>query len=83
MQYGAHLPLIEFDGARRTLDDLRQYAKRASDLGYGYLCANDHLLWGRPWIDGPDRPGARDGRRVGRDGAGHERHVCPSSAARS
>ena len=53
MQYGAHLPLIEFDGARRTLDDLRQYAKRASDLGYEYLCANDHLLFGRPWIDGP------------------------------
>jgi alkanesulfonate monooxygenase SsuD/methylene tetrahydromethanopterin reductase-like flavin-dependent oxidoreductase (luciferase family) len=53
MQYGAHLPLIEFDGARRTLADLRQYAKRASDLGYRYLCANDHLLFRRPWIDGP------------------------------
>ena len=53
MQYGAHLPLIEFEGARRTLADLRQYAKRASDLGYRYLCANDHLLFGRPWIDGP------------------------------
>jgi alkanesulfonate monooxygenase SsuD/methylene tetrahydromethanopterin reductase-like flavin-dependent oxidoreductase (luciferase family) len=53
MLYGAHLPLIDFDGARRTLDHLRHYAKRASDLGYRYLCANDHLLFGRPWIDGP------------------------------
>jgi len=53
MQYGAHLPLIEFDGARRTLSDLREFAKRASGLGYSYLCANDHLLFGRPWIDGP------------------------------
>ena len=53
MEYGAHLPLIEFDGIRRTLPDLREYAQRAAALGYRYLCANDHLLFGRPWIDGP------------------------------
>ena len=64
MQYGAHLPLIEFDGARRTLDDLRQYAKRASDLGYEYLCANDHRPFGRPWIDGPTASPPRSTRRA-------------------
>jgi alkanesulfonate monooxygenase SsuD/methylene tetrahydromethanopterin reductase-like flavin-dependent oxidoreductase (luciferase family) len=53
MEYGAHLPLIEFDGGGRTLADLRAYARRASALGYRYLCANDHLLFGRPWLDGP------------------------------
>jgi alkanesulfonate monooxygenase SsuD/methylene tetrahydromethanopterin reductase-like flavin-dependent oxidoreductase (luciferase family) len=53
MEYGAHLPLIEFGGARRTLADLRAYAQRAAALGYRYLCANDHLLFGRPWLDGP------------------------------
>ena len=53
MEYGAHLPLIEFDGAGRTLADLRAYARRAAALGYRYLCANDHLLFGRPWLDGP------------------------------
>jgi alkanesulfonate monooxygenase SsuD/methylene tetrahydromethanopterin reductase-like flavin-dependent oxidoreductase (luciferase family) len=53
MEYGAHLPLIEFDGARRTLADLRAYARHAAALGYRYLCANDHLLFGRPWLDGP------------------------------
>jgi alkanesulfonate monooxygenase SsuD/methylene tetrahydromethanopterin reductase-like flavin-dependent oxidoreductase (luciferase family) len=53
MEYGAHLPLIEFEGARATLADLREYARRAAALGYRYLCANDHLLFGRPWIDGP------------------------------
>jgi alkanesulfonate monooxygenase SsuD/methylene tetrahydromethanopterin reductase-like flavin-dependent oxidoreductase (luciferase family) len=53
MEYGAHLPLIEFDGVRRTLADLREYARRAAALEYRYLCANDHLLFGRPWIDGP------------------------------
>jgi alkanesulfonate monooxygenase SsuD/methylene tetrahydromethanopterin reductase-like flavin-dependent oxidoreductase (luciferase family) len=53
MEYGAHLPLIEFDGARRTLAGLRAYAEGAAALGYRYLCANDHLLFGRPWLDGP------------------------------
>lgn len=53
MEYGAHLPLVEFDGARRTLADLRDYARCAAALDYRYLCANDHLLFGRPWLDGP------------------------------
>jgi alkanesulfonate monooxygenase SsuD/methylene tetrahydromethanopterin reductase-like flavin-dependent oxidoreductase (luciferase family) len=53
MEYGAHLPLIDFEGARRTLAELRTYARRADALGYRYLCANDHLLFGRPWLDGP------------------------------
>jgi alkanesulfonate monooxygenase SsuD/methylene tetrahydromethanopterin reductase-like flavin-dependent oxidoreductase (luciferase family) len=53
MEYGAHLPLIEFEGTGRTLADLRAYARRAAALGYRYLCANDHLLFGRPWLDGP------------------------------
>jgi alkanesulfonate monooxygenase SsuD/methylene tetrahydromethanopterin reductase-like flavin-dependent oxidoreductase (luciferase family) len=53
MEYGAHLPLIEFERGRRTLADLREYARHATALGYRYLCANDHLLFGRPWIDGP------------------------------
>jgi hypothetical protein len=53
MEYGAHLRLIEFEGARQTLAELRVYARRAAALGYRYLCANDHLLFGRPWLDGP------------------------------
>ncbi len=53
MEYGAHLPLIEFEGAGRTLADLRAYARQAAALDYRYLCANDHLLFGRPWLDGP------------------------------
>jgi alkanesulfonate monooxygenase SsuD/methylene tetrahydromethanopterin reductase-like flavin-dependent oxidoreductase (luciferase family) len=53
VEYGAHLPLIEFEGAGQTLADLRAYARRAAALGYRYLCANDHLLFGRPWLDGP------------------------------
>ena len=53
MQLGAHLPLIAFDGERRTLADLRSFAQTAAELGYRYLCANDHLLFSRPWLDGP------------------------------
>lgn len=53
MEFGAHLPLIEFDGAPSTLADLRAYAGRAAALGYSWLCANDHLVFSRPWLDGP------------------------------
>lgn len=53
MEYGAHLPLIDFSDAGWTLDDLRSYARRAAELDYHYLCANDHLLFARPWLDGP------------------------------
>jgi alkanesulfonate monooxygenase SsuD/methylene tetrahydromethanopterin reductase-like flavin-dependent oxidoreductase (luciferase family) len=53
MQYGAHLPLIAFDGERRTLAQLRAFAQQAAELDYRFLCANDHLLFSRPWLDGP------------------------------
>src|SRR5918992_1055655 len=53
MEYGAHLPLIDFDGTPRTLPELSAYARRAAELEYRFLCANDHLLFARPWLDGP------------------------------
>jgi alkanesulfonate monooxygenase SsuD/methylene tetrahydromethanopterin reductase-like flavin-dependent oxidoreductase (luciferase family) len=53
MDYGAHLPLIAFDGERRTLAGLRAFAQQAAALDYRFLCANDHLLFSRPWLDGP------------------------------
>ena len=46
-------PLITFDGAPPTLAQLRDYARQAAALGYRYLCANDHLLFQLPWLDGP------------------------------
>ena len=52
MDFGAHLPLIDF-GTPASLPGLKAYAKSASGLGYRYLCANDHLLFSRPWLDGP------------------------------
>jgi alkanesulfonate monooxygenase SsuD/methylene tetrahydromethanopterin reductase-like flavin-dependent oxidoreductase (luciferase family) len=52
VEYGAHLPLIDF-GTTPSLGSLKQYARTAASLGYRYLCANDHLLFSRPWLDGP------------------------------
>src|SRR4051794_30508713 len=53
MRFGAHLPLIDLDGAPRTLAGLRAYAQQAAALEFSVLCANDHLLFTRPWLDGP------------------------------
>jgi alkanesulfonate monooxygenase SsuD/methylene tetrahydromethanopterin reductase-like flavin-dependent oxidoreductase (luciferase family) len=53
VEYGAHLPLIEFDGKPRSLGQLQDYVAAAAGLGYSFLCANDHLLFRRPWLDGP------------------------------
>lgn len=53
MEYGAHLPLLSFQGETRSLADLEKYTATARDQGYTFLCANDHLAWTRPWLDGP------------------------------
>ncbi len=53
MEYGAHLPLMDFGGHPCTLDHLTEYARRAADLGFATLAANDHLVFAVPWLDGP------------------------------
>jgi probable F420-dependent oxidoreductase len=53
MDYGAHLPLIAPDGRPWSLRGLLDYAGTAEDLGFRALSANDHLLFPRPWLDGP------------------------------
>ena len=53
MEYGAHLPLIELSSGPPTLAGLRGYVRRAAGLDYRFLCANDHLFFARPWLDGP------------------------------
>jgi alkanesulfonate monooxygenase SsuD/methylene tetrahydromethanopterin reductase-like flavin-dependent oxidoreductase (luciferase family) len=52
VEYGAHLPLIDL-GTGRSLPALKAYVRAAARLGYRYLCANDHLRFSRPWLDGP------------------------------
>ncbi|HSK96044.1 MAG TPA: LLM class flavin-dependent oxidoreductase [Euzebyales bacterium] len=53
MEFGVHLPLIDFGTGTLTSDQLRTYARIAAELGYTTLAANDHLVWRRPWLDGP------------------------------
>jgi alkanesulfonate monooxygenase SsuD/methylene tetrahydromethanopterin reductase-like flavin-dependent oxidoreductase (luciferase family) len=51
MLYGAHLPLIDFDGQGFAPSALTSFARTARDLGFGSLAANDHLVFQRPWLD--------------------------------
>src|SRR3990170_3548093 len=51
MEFGAHLPIIDFDGRPWSLERLRAYARTAEGLGFKYLCVNDHLVFTRPWLD--------------------------------
>jgi probable F420-dependent oxidoreductase len=53
MDYGIHLPLIGFGGEPPTLRQLTQYAETAERFGFAALSTNDHLLFPRPWLDGP------------------------------
>ena len=52
MQYGAHLPLIDFDGDGWRPDELNAYVDAARDTGFSAISANDHLVFQRPWLDG-------------------------------
>ncbi len=53
MEIGVHLPQIAWDDERVTLERLLAVATAAERLGFGTLNANDHLVYGRPWFDGP------------------------------
>jgi alkanesulfonate monooxygenase SsuD/methylene tetrahydromethanopterin reductase-like flavin-dependent oxidoreductase (luciferase family) len=53
MQFGAHLPLVDFGQGVTGGAELRAYARTAAAAGYATLSANDHLVWRRPWLDGP------------------------------
>jgi len=53
MDFGLHLPLMDFGGHPFTLDHLITYAETGRQLGFSALAANDHLIYAKPWLDGP------------------------------
>ena len=53
MDYGLHLPLIDFGGNPFTLDHLITYVETGRELGFRALAVNDHLVFSKPWLDGP------------------------------
>src|SRR5439155_25571070 len=53
MDFGAHLPLMDFGGNPYTLEHLTAYTDTAARLGFSALSANDHMVFSVPWLDGP------------------------------
>jgi probable F420-dependent oxidoreductase len=53
MDYGVHLPLISLDAQPPSLRRLLEYTETAERLGFRAISANDHLVFPRPWLDGP------------------------------
>jgi alkanesulfonate monooxygenase SsuD/methylene tetrahydromethanopterin reductase-like flavin-dependent oxidoreductase (luciferase family) len=54
VDYGVHLPLIFLKGQRHwSLRGLLEYAEIAERLGFRAISTNDHLIFSRPWLDGP------------------------------
>jgi alkanesulfonate monooxygenase SsuD/methylene tetrahydromethanopterin reductase-like flavin-dependent oxidoreductase (luciferase family) len=53
VRYGVHLPIMGWDGTRFEIGRLAAVARRAEELGFDTLSVNDHLVFGRAWLDGP------------------------------
>jgi len=54
MEFGVHMPQLSWgDDEPASLVILSDYVRLASDLGFTWLTANDHVVYGRPWLDGP------------------------------
>ncbi len=58
MEFGAHLPLMDFGGHPYTLGHLVAYTRSAAQLGFVALSVNDHMVFPVPWLDGPVALGA-------------------------
>jgi alkanesulfonate monooxygenase SsuD/methylene tetrahydromethanopterin reductase-like flavin-dependent oxidoreductase (luciferase family) len=53
VEFGVHLPLIGWPDRPLDTSLLGSIALLAERAGYATLCANDHLTYPRPWLDGP------------------------------
>jgi probable F420-dependent oxidoreductase len=53
MDFGVHLPLIGFEEKPFSFGELLAYVQDAEKMGFAAVAANDHLLFSRPWLDGP------------------------------
>ena len=53
MDYGVHLPLMEFEEEGLSLRRLEDTASSAVDCGFAAISANDHFVFQTPWLDGP------------------------------
>ena len=44
---------MDLGSPRWGVEDLADYAEQAVALGFEAICANDHLVFSTPWLDGP------------------------------
>ena len=60
MDFGAHLPLMDFGGHPYTLEHLVDYTRTAAQLDFTVLAANDHLVFSVALAGWSDRARGRD-----------------------
>ena len=53
MDFGVHLPLIDFGGNQFSLEILSRYTETAATMDFTAVAANDHFVFSLPWLDGP------------------------------
>jgi alkanesulfonate monooxygenase SsuD/methylene tetrahydromethanopterin reductase-like flavin-dependent oxidoreductase (luciferase family) len=53
VELGVHLPLMQFGEERVSLARLQGAVDAARECGFSAICANDHLVFQTPWLDGP------------------------------
>jgi alkanesulfonate monooxygenase SsuD/methylene tetrahydromethanopterin reductase-like flavin-dependent oxidoreductase (luciferase family) len=53
LQLAAHLPLAQFDESPIIRERILATVRTAAELDFWGISANDHLIFSRPWIDGP------------------------------
>lgn len=58
MELGIHLPLMQFGDEELSLARLTDAVDAARECGFAAVSANDHFLFGTPWLDGPTALGA-------------------------
>jgi alkanesulfonate monooxygenase SsuD/methylene tetrahydromethanopterin reductase-like flavin-dependent oxidoreductase (luciferase family) len=53
VELGVHLPIVDLGDGEPTYARLRDTVGAARDCGFAAVSANDHLVFARPWLDGP------------------------------
>jgi len=53
VDFGVHLPLMQFGEEPLSLGRLVEAVDTARDCGFAAVSANDHIIFQTPWLDGP------------------------------
>jgi alkanesulfonate monooxygenase SsuD/methylene tetrahydromethanopterin reductase-like flavin-dependent oxidoreductase (luciferase family) len=53
MDFGVHLPLMEFGNEGLSRGRLQSAVDAARECGFAAVSANDHFVFSTPWLDGP------------------------------